>query len=243
MASEVGVLDVPEERIVRKWRLQPGKMLLIDMEEGRIIEDEEIKRSLVRSGALRGVAGRDPVQAGRAGARRRARDAAGLQRSGDPARSPAGLWLHPGGPAVLPGAHGQDRRRPAGLDGLRHADRRALAPAQAALRVLQAELRPGHQPAHRPDPRGAGDEPGLDDRAASEPARPPGRHPQAPGGRPADPHRRGPGQDPRDQRAAGRRLPHRDAGHHLAGRRGRQRPGGRAGAAVPRRPPTRCWPT
>jgi glutamate synthase (NADPH) large chain len=46
MASEVGVLTVPEERIVRKWRLQPGKMLLIDMEEGRIIEDEEIKASL-----------------------------------------------------------------------------------------------------------------------------------------------------------------------------------------------------
>src|ERR1700737_2686333 len=46
MASEAGVLPVPEERIVRKWRLQPGKMLLIDMEEGRIIEDEEIKRSL-----------------------------------------------------------------------------------------------------------------------------------------------------------------------------------------------------
>ncbi len=46
MASEVGVLDVPEERIVRKWRLQPGKMLLIDMEEGRIIEDAEIKTTL-----------------------------------------------------------------------------------------------------------------------------------------------------------------------------------------------------
>ena len=46
MASEVGVLPVPDERIVRKWRLQPGKMLLIDMEEGRIIEDEEIKRRL-----------------------------------------------------------------------------------------------------------------------------------------------------------------------------------------------------
>jgi len=40
------VLAVPEERIVRKWRLQPGKMLLIDTEEGRIIEDEEIKRTL-----------------------------------------------------------------------------------------------------------------------------------------------------------------------------------------------------
>jgi glutamate synthase (NADPH/NADH) large chain len=46
MASEVGVVDVPEERIVRKWRLQPGKMLLIDMEQGRIIEDDEIKTAL-----------------------------------------------------------------------------------------------------------------------------------------------------------------------------------------------------
>ena len=49
MASEMGVLDVPDERITRKWRLQPGKMLLIDMEEGRIIEDEEIKRTLAEA--------------------------------------------------------------------------------------------------------------------------------------------------------------------------------------------------
>ncbi|GGE38541.1 glutamate synthase [Agaricicola taiwanensis] len=46
MASEMGVLDVPEEDIVEKWRLQPGKMLLIDTEEGRIISDEEIKTQL-----------------------------------------------------------------------------------------------------------------------------------------------------------------------------------------------------
>ncbi len=46
MASESGVLPIPEERILRKWRLQPGKMLLIDLEEGRIVEDEEIKRRL-----------------------------------------------------------------------------------------------------------------------------------------------------------------------------------------------------
>ncbi|MGE0744418.1 MAG: glutamate synthase large subunit [Rhodospirillales bacterium] len=46
MASEAGVLPVPEERIVRKWRLQPGRMLLIDLEQGRIIDDEEIKRTL-----------------------------------------------------------------------------------------------------------------------------------------------------------------------------------------------------
>src|SRR5208282_523073 len=46
MASEAGVLPVPEEKITRKWRLQPGKMLLIDLEEGRIVDDEEIKRRL-----------------------------------------------------------------------------------------------------------------------------------------------------------------------------------------------------
>ncbi|MDP3549544.1 MAG: glutamate synthase large subunit [Novosphingobium sp.] len=46
MASESGVLPFREEDIVRKWRLQPGRMLLIDMEQGKIIEDEEIKAVL-----------------------------------------------------------------------------------------------------------------------------------------------------------------------------------------------------
>ena len=46
MASEMGVLPIPEEKIVTKWRLQPGKMLLIDLEQGRIISDEEIKAQL-----------------------------------------------------------------------------------------------------------------------------------------------------------------------------------------------------
>ncbi len=46
LASEAGVLPVPEERIVSKWRLQPGKMLLIDLEEGRIVDDDEIKTKL-----------------------------------------------------------------------------------------------------------------------------------------------------------------------------------------------------
>ena len=46
MASEMGVLTIPEDKIVKKWRLQPGKMLLIDMEKGRIIDDEEIKAEL-----------------------------------------------------------------------------------------------------------------------------------------------------------------------------------------------------
>ena len=46
MASEMGVLPAPEDKITEKWRLQPGKMLLIDLEQGRIIEDNEIKEEL-----------------------------------------------------------------------------------------------------------------------------------------------------------------------------------------------------
>ena len=49
MASESGVLPVPEHKIVRKWRLQPGKMFLIDLEQGRMVDDEEIKATLANS--------------------------------------------------------------------------------------------------------------------------------------------------------------------------------------------------
>ena len=43
MASESGVLPIPENKIIKKWRLQPGKMFLIDFEQGRIVDDEELK--------------------------------------------------------------------------------------------------------------------------------------------------------------------------------------------------------
>src|SRR5689334_22300994 len=46
MGSECGCLPVPEEKIVKKWRLQPGKMFLVDLEKGRIIDDKELKDSL-----------------------------------------------------------------------------------------------------------------------------------------------------------------------------------------------------
>ncbi len=49
MASEMGVLTFPQEKIVKKWRLQPGKMLLIDMEQGRIIDDAEVKDELAKA--------------------------------------------------------------------------------------------------------------------------------------------------------------------------------------------------
>jgi glutamate synthase (NADPH) large chain len=54
MASETGVLPIPEKSIVQKWRLQPGKMLLIDLEKGRIISDEEIKTELANAHPYQG---------------------------------------------------------------------------------------------------------------------------------------------------------------------------------------------
>jgi len=46
MGSECGCLPVPEEKVVKKWRLQPGKMFLVDLEKGKIIDDKELKDSL-----------------------------------------------------------------------------------------------------------------------------------------------------------------------------------------------------
>ncbi|UFJ42594.1 glutamate synthase large subunit [Brevibacillus humidisoli] len=45
-SSEVGVLDIPEEKVVQKGRLSPGRMLLVDLEEGRIVSDEEVKQQI-----------------------------------------------------------------------------------------------------------------------------------------------------------------------------------------------------
>ncbi|MBX9774869.1 MAG: glutamate synthase large subunit [Xanthobacteraceae bacterium] len=49
MASEMGVLPIAEKDIVTKWRLQPGKMLLVDLDQGRLIPDEELKATLAKS--------------------------------------------------------------------------------------------------------------------------------------------------------------------------------------------------
>ena len=47
MASEAGVLPIPESKIIQKWRLQPGKMFLIDLDAGRIIGDKELKQRII----------------------------------------------------------------------------------------------------------------------------------------------------------------------------------------------------
>ena len=61
-ASEMGVLDIPEDKIIKKWRLQPGKMLLIDLEEGRIIDDAEIKQQLSAAKPYKEWLGKTQIQ-------------------------------------------------------------------------------------------------------------------------------------------------------------------------------------
>ena len=62
MASEMGVLKIPEDQIITKWRLQPGKMLLVDLEQGRLIPDDEIKAELAKSHPYRDWLHRTQIQ-------------------------------------------------------------------------------------------------------------------------------------------------------------------------------------
>ncbi len=223
MASEVGVLPIPEEEIVTKWRLQPGKMLLVDLEAGPA---HSRRRAEVATGAEPSL-----QEMARAHADRARRPAGGVGRGADlepvAARSPAGVRLHPGRPQNPDDADGDDRRGSGRLDGQRHADLGAVGAGEAAFHLFQAELRPGDQPADRPDPRGAGDEPRLDHRAAAEPVRS-RRHveDQAPRSASADPDQRQPGKDPLDLRRSAA----------ITSSRARSTPLGR------RKPAPRAWP-
>ena len=64
MSSESGVLPIDEANIVSKWRLQPGKMLLIDLEQGRIISDDELKAELASRNPYENWLKRTQIQVG-----------------------------------------------------------------------------------------------------------------------------------------------------------------------------------
>ena len=148
MASEMGVLPIPEEKIVKKWRLQPGKMFLIDLEQGRIIDDEELKDAGHRralSPVDRGDRASSSTEVPPAGER--------IARPALPARPPAGLRLLAGRRQVHPRADGPDRRRGDRLDGQRYRRCRCCRARTSRCTLLQAALRAGDQSADRSDPR------------------------------------------------------------------------------------------
>ena len=168
MASEMGVLPIPQEKIISKWRLQPGKMLLVDLEKGRIVSDDEIKTSADLLASLSRMAGAHANRARGFEAGRAAR----LARRRVPARPPAGLRLHARGSGSARLADGRHRPGGGGLDGHGHADLAALRSREPALHLFQTELRAGDQSADRPDPRGVGHEPRVLHRPAPQYSRP-----------------------------------------------------------------------
>ena len=150
LASEVGVLDIDPATVVRKGRLQPGRMFLVDTDEHRIIEDEEIKGELaaehpydewLHAGLIQldDLPDREHIVHTHASVTRRQQVFGYTEEE----------------KRVLLTPMAQDRRRADRLDGHRHPDRRAVGPAAAAVRLLQPAVRPGHQPAAGRDPRGA----------------------------------------------------------------------------------------
>ena len=152
LASEAGVLDVPAEDIRKKGRLQPGRMFLVDTVQKRIISDAEIKKSLPRasptlSGSRNSRSRSTPCPSHRASSPRIPKRCCAASAPTDTAKKTCAS-------CSPPWAHG---RRAGRLDGHRYSARLPLRPPAAAVQLLQAALRAGHQSAHRSHPRRTGD--------------------------------------------------------------------------------------
>ncbi len=184
MASEDGALRVPAEDVVERWRLQPGKMLVVDTERHELLHDEDVKRPLfVRQPygewLEEGEIHLNALPAPGADPRHESTSLAGAA---------AGLRLHHRGPAHTPRPDGPERQGAGRLDGHGHASGRPLREAAAPVLVLQAALRAGHQPAYRPAARGAGHVAQDEPRSRAEPLRRDPQALQAGAYRPADSH-------------------------------------------------------
>ncbi len=176
----------------------------------------------------------DPHQARRDRRRRQATCRRTSPRPGrpPPARPPAGVRLHAGGPEVPDGADGRSRRGGDRLDGQRLAARGAVGQEQAAVQLLQAAVRAGHQPADRSDPRAAGDVAGVVHRSEAEPARPEQHQPaDAARGLAAGARLRRHGADPPHRALHRQQVQVLGTGHLLSGRLGQGRHRGAAGVA------------
>jgi glutamate synthase (NADPH) large chain len=229
MASEVGVLPIPESRIIKKWRLQPGKMFLIDTEQGRIIEDVEVKQQLAASKPYKEWIKRIriklddlPAAASEAPASQARLDVPLLdrQQAFGYTQEDVNLLMEPmalqaeeavgsmGNDTALAGAVEQD---------------------QAAVQLFQTVVRAGDQSADRPDPRTAGDVAGEFHRPEAEFARHQ-QHQSADAARsePAGARLQGHRQGPFDRELLVEQIPAVRARHLLSARLGQRRRGSAA---------------
>ena len=167
LASEVGVLDIDPATVVRKGRLQPGRMFLVDT-DARPASSRTRRSSATSPASTRTTSGCTPAGSTSSDLPER-EHIVHTPASVDP--PPADLRLHRGGAAHPAHADGARRRRADRLDGHRHPDRRAVEPAAAALRLLHPAVRAGHEPAAGRDPRGARHLAGDGHRPGAQPAR------------------------------------------------------------------------
>ena len=165
LASEVGVLDIPPERVLLKERLHPGKIFLVDTAQGRIISDDEVKDELARAHPYGEWVRQHliPIE-----------------------DVPPALYLPPPDhETVLRRQHvfgytqedvmlllnpmARTGEEPIGSMGTDTPLAVLSDRPQAAVRLFQAALRAGHEPSARRHPRGARDVHGVDDRPGAEP--------------------------------------------------------------------------
>ena len=135
LASEVGVLDLDPATVVRKGRLQPGRMFLVDTERAPDHRGRRDQGRARRRAPVRRVAARRPDPPRRPA---RARAHRPHPRLGHP--PPADLRLHRGGAAGPAHADGEHRRRADRLDGHRHPDRGALATGRGCSSTTSRQL-------------------------------------------------------------------------------------------------------
>ena len=165
-ASETGVIEVPR----RRGRVEgPPAARQALPRRPRARRDRARHRD--QAGAGRAPALRQVARRARRPHRGPPREDAARAARGAAARQAARLRLDRGGPARDARADGARRRRADRLDGQRHGARGPVGHAPAALLVLQAALRAGHEPGDRPDPRVDRDEPRGRDRPGDQPAR------------------------------------------------------------------------
>ena len=127
LASEVGVLDIDPAKVVRKGRLQPGRMFLVDTAQGRIVDDDEIKAELAAEHPYGQWLDEDQVNLGDLppGCMLTPQHASRRHATSDCSATPTRSC------AIILGPDGPDRRRADRLDGPRRRHRGAVASARA----------------------------------------------------------------------------------------------------------------
>ena len=163
LASETGVLDIPAENILRKGRLQPGKLFLVDLEEGRIVPDEEVKRGIATQQPYTDWFDREVVRLADLPPRQPHRLPTESLRQRQIAfgytQEDMKVTLAPLARNAEEAVSSMGNDTPLAVLSDRH---------RLHLLLLQAAVRAGHEPADRLDPRGDRDEPR---RRASAPRR------------------------------------------------------------------------